>query len=230
MREDGMRDQLEHAARDAERHGRLPSVAEVLRRGDQRRRRARATRAVAAALIVVAGGGGWFLAQDRPTQNTPAPPATATAEPSPTPDDVQPAEPAVTFTTPDGLVLATRAEAGVKLLAPDAVDGPAMPLWYTDATSAPDRFLLRNGNRTDGRDVCLSMPVEEAVSVETCEPMSSILSFTLTRTDAGTYTLGTDLGYVVGEADGSLTTSTDPAEATPFTVADPDHPGSVPDL
>ena len=77
MREDGMRDQLENAAQEAERHGRLPSAADVMRRGDRRRTRATATRAVAAALIVVAGGGGWWLAQDGPDRGTPAPPATA---------------------------------------------------------------------------------------------------------------------------------------------------------
>lgn len=230
MREDGMRDQLEDAAREAQRHSSLPSGAEVMRRGDQRRRRARATRAVAAALIVVAGGGGWFLAQDRPSQNTPAPPATATTEPTPSPEESITTAPAITFTTPEGLVLATRTEPGVELVAADEVGGPEMSLWYLDATSTPDRFLLRNGSQTDDRDFCLSMPTEDAVSLEACDPASAFLSFAVTRGDVGTVTLSSDFGYVVADPDGSLTTSTDPSDATPFTVADPDHPGSVPDL
>lgn len=230
MREDGMRDQLENAAQEAERHGRLPSAADVMRRGDRRRTRATATRAVAAALIVVAGGGGWWLAQDGPDRGTPAPPATASPDPSPTPDDVAPTQPAVTFQAPDGSLLTTRTEPGVELAAPEDVAGPTMALWYTEATSTPDTFVLRNGAEADGKELCLQIPAEGTVFATECDAAASDQSFLLSPVEGSAYTLSTDLGYVVAEADGSLTTSTDPADATPFTVADPDDPGTVPDL
>ncbi|MEZ0491542.1 hypothetical protein AB2L28_04755 [Kineococcus sp. TBRC 1896] len=71
MTGDGTGERIERAAHEAAQGARLPSAAEVVRRGDLRRRRARTTRVAAVALVVVAGGGGWWLAQDGPDRGVP---------------------------------------------------------------------------------------------------------------------------------------------------------------
>ncbi|MEZ0164454.1 hypothetical protein AB2L27_06705 [Kineococcus sp. LSe6-4] len=221
---DGMGERIGRAADEAAQGARLPSAAEVMRRGDRRRRRTRTTRAAAVALVVAVGGGGWWLTQDGPERGVPAPPAsaTATATPSPTSEDPAPgptpSPPEATFTAPDGSVLTTRTEPGAELAAPAEVAGPTMPLWSADPAATPGRYLLRNGAPTDGRDVCLSAPLEDAVSTEVCDPAATGQQFEVTRDGSGSWTLRTDVGFVSADADGVLTTTTDPAAATRFTV------------
>ncbi|MFB9377645.1 hypothetical protein ACFFKU_13745 [Kineococcus gynurae] len=214
-----MREQLEQVVRETERHGRLPSAAEVVRRGDRRRRRVRATRVAVVAAVVAGVGGPWLLAQDRSTPIVPAPPVAT----SPAPRFEDPAaRPDLTFTTPTGRVLATLVEPGVDLIDPAAVAGPTMALWSVDPTAVPERVALRNGAQTDGRDLCLSAPVEGIVSSELCDPTASAQQFSLAVVPGGSWTLGSDLGFVALDAEGRLTTSTDPAAALPFSITGPD--------
>jgi len=213
---DDLRRQLERAARDAEHQGRLPSVDAVRRRGDQRRVRTRAVQGVAAALVVVAAGGGWFLTQDRPEPVTPASPTTTA------PEEIVPAPPTYTIRTGDGTPLTTGVEGGASL----ATDEPAnMANWYLDATA--DGYALRNESQTDGRPICLQIAVEDSVSSDSCDG-SAAQAFDIARVQGMTYTLANDLGFVATDADGGLTTSTDPADATVFTITD--ATGAGPDL
>lgn len=141
--------------------------------------------------------------------------AAAQAEPPATGRSVE-----LQLQAPDGRFLATTPEGGAALVAA-APDGELMRHWFLDPLPVAGQYELRNGSQTDGRDVCLQVPFAESVAVGLCDPVEGSQVLDLTHVGREVYTLHSDVGFVAVDAEGHLTTSTDPAAALTFQATYP---------
>lgn len=104
------------------------------------------------------------------------------------------------------------------------IDDPALSEvpsdWTLVAAGTDAEYLVRSGATTDGQEMCLTLPGDDVVGVEVCDPASADQQFRVVSLDQPEQVnISNENGYLVSDPEGGVAVQPDPSSpASVFTL------------